>query len=192
MGHGVPRYVALLILGASLVLAVPACKSAPPAEAPVTTAPDFTSAPSKAEKVEEATGFKESQPEIEAVKESSSSLAEKLNAQGVLKRVHFDFDKYDLRADAIRTLGDDASTMKQYAQFKVRIEGHCDERGTVEYNLALGEKRARATRDYLVSLGTPTQRLRIISYGKERPTDPGHNEEAWAANRRAELVFLAE
>jgi len=192
MGHGVPRYVALLILGASLVLALPACKSAPPAEAPVTTAPDFTSAPSKAEKVDETTGFKESQPEAEAVKESSSSLAEKLNAQGALKRVHFDFDKYDLRSDAIRTLGDDASTMKQYAQFKVRIEGHCDERGTVEYNLALGEKRARATRDYLVSLGTPTQRLRIISYGKERPIDPGHNEEAWAANRRAELVFLAE
>ncbi len=192
MGHGVPRYVALLILGASLVLAVPACKSAPPAEAPVTTAPDFSSAPSKAEKVDETTGFKESQPEAEAVKESSSSLAEKLNAQGALKRVHFDFDKYDLRPDAIRTLGDDASTMKQYAQFKVRIEGHCDERGTVEYNLALGEKRARATRDYLVSLGTPAQRLRIISYGKERPIDPGHNDEAWAANRRAELVFLAE
>src|SRR6266446_5085678 len=99
MGHGVPRYVALLILGASLVLAVPACKSAPPAEAPVTTAPDFSSAPSKAEKVEEATGFKESQPEAEAVKECSSSLAEKLNAQGALKRVHFDFDKYDLRSD---------------------------------------------------------------------------------------------
>jgi len=193
MGHGVPRSVALLILGASLVLAISACKSAPPAEAPVTTAPSFESQQAKpAEKVEETTGFKESQPETEAVKESSSSLAEKLNAQGVLKRVHFDFDKYDLRPDAVRTLGDDASTMKQYAQFKVRIEGHCDERGTVEYNLALGEKRARATRDYLVSLGTPAQRLRIISYGKERPIDPGHNEEAWAANRRAELVFLAE
>src|SRR5437899_3679459 len=193
MGHGVPRYVALLIFGASLVLAVAACKSAPPSEAPVTTAPSFESQQGKpAEKVEETTGFKESQPEAEAVKESSSSLAEKLNAQGALKRVHFDFDKYDLRSDAIRTLGDDASTMKQYAQFKVRIEGHCDERGTVEYNLALGEKRARATRDYLVSLGTPAQRLRIISYGKERPIDPGHNDEAWAANRRAELAFLAE
>jgi peptidoglycan-associated lipoprotein len=193
MGHAVPRSVALLILGASLVFAVPACKSAPPAEAPVTTAPSFESQPAKpAEKVEETTGFKESQPEAEAVKESASSLAEKLNAQGVLKRVHFDFDKYDLRPDAIRTLGDDASAMKQYAQFKVRLEGHCDERGTVEYNLALGEKRARAARDYLVSLGTPAQRLSIISYGKERPIDPGHNEEAWAANRRAELVFLAE
>ena len=193
MGHPVLRSVALLMFCTTLVLAVPACKSAPPAEAPVTTAPSFESQSAQpAEKVEETTGFKESQPETEAVKESASSLAEKLNAQGLLKRVQFDFDKYDLRPDAIRTLGDDASAMKQYAQFKVRIEGHCDERGTVEYNLALGEKRARATRDYLVSLGTSTQRLRIISYGKERPLDPGHNEEAWAANRRAELVFLAE
>ena len=74
----------------------------------------------------------------------------------------------------------------------MRIEGHCDERGTVEYNLALGEKRARAARDYLVSLGTPASRLGIISYGKERPVDPGHSESAWAENRRAEFMFLAE
>jgi peptidoglycan-associated lipoprotein len=142
--------------------------------------------------VDETAGFKEAQPVAEPVRESASSLAEKLNAQGVLKRVHFDFDKYDLTPDAIRTLGDDASAIKQYPQFKVRIEGHCDERGTVEYNLALGEKRARAARDYLASLGTPAQRLSIVSFGKERPLDPGHNEEAWALNRRAEFIFLAE
>ena len=193
MGHGLHRSLTLLVVGLVLLLAGVACKSAPGPEAPVTSAPDFGSKAEKpAEKVEETTGFKESQPESEGVKESASSLAEKLNAQGVLKRIHFDFDKYDLRSDAIRTLGDDAASIKQYPQFRVRIEGHCDERGTVEYNLALGEKRARAARDYLVSLGTPAQRLRIISYGKERPTDPGHNEEAWAENRRAEFVFLAE
>jgi peptidoglycan-associated lipoprotein len=191
MDQGVPRSLALLVLGVLLVLGTPACKSKPANEPLVTTPPAFESTPPKAEKVEETTGFKESQPDTAEVKESSSS-AEKLNAQGVLKAVHFDFDKYDLRPDAIRTLGDDAAAMKQHAQFKVRIEGHCDERGTVEYNLALGEKRARAARDYLVSLGTPAQRLSIISYGKERPIEPGHNEQAWAANRRAELVFLAE
>ena len=191
MDQGVPRSLALLVVGVLLVLGTPACKSAPQPEPVATNAPDFTSSAPKAEKVEETTGFKESQPDTEAVKDSSSSV-EKLNAQGILKAVHFDFDKYDLRPDAIRTLGDDAAAMKQHAQFKVRIEGHCDERGTVEYNLALGEKRARAARDYLVSLGTPAQRLSIISYGKERPIDPGHNEQAWAANRRAELVFLAE
>jgi peptidoglycan-associated lipoprotein len=193
MSHGIPRSLALLVVGLSLAFAVPACKSAPTAEAPVTTPPAFESAPAKpAEKVEETTGFVDAQPKTEAVKESSSSLAEKLNAQGVLKRIHFDFDKYDVRQDAIRTLGDNASAVKQYSQFKVKIEGHCDERGTVEYNLALGEKRARAARDYLVSLGTPVQRLSIISYGKERPMDPGHGEEAWSMNRRAEFVFLAE
>ena len=191
MAHALPRILTLLVLGIFLIVAAPACKSAPPAETPVTAAPSFESTPSKAEKVEETTGFKESQPETEAVKDTGSTV-EKLNAQGILKRVHFDFDKYDLRQDAIRTLGDDASVMKQYAQFKVRIEGHCDERGTVEYNLALGEKRARAARDYLVSLGTPAHRLSIISYGKERPLDSGHNEEAWGANRRDEFVFLAE
>jgi len=193
MGHGLRRSLTLSVLGVFLVLGMPACKSKPANEPLVTTPPDFGSKPEKsAEKVEETTGFRESQPESEAVKESASTLAEKLNAQGVLKRIHFDFDKYDLRSDAIRTLGDDAASIKQYPQFRVRIEGHCDERGTVEYNLALGEKRARAARDYLVSLGTPAQRLRIISYGKERPIDPGHNEEAWAENRRAEFVFLAE
>jgi peptidoglycan-associated lipoprotein len=193
MDHARSRSLAILVLGMFVIVAVPACKSAPPAETPVTAAPSFESTPAKpAEKVEETTGFKESQPESEGVKESSSSLVEKLNAQGILKRIHFDFDKYDLRQDAIRTLGDDASVMKQYTQFKVRIEGHCDERGTVEYNLALGEKRARAARDYLVSLGTPAHKLSIISYGKERPIDPGHNEEAWGANRRDEFVFLAE
>ena len=193
MAHGVPRNLALAFIALSLTLTIAACKSAPPSEAPVTTAPEFGSGDARqpAEKVDETSGFKEQNPSDESMRDSGSS-ADKLNAQGVLKRVQFDFDKYDLRPDAIRTLGDDAAAIKQHSQFKVRIEGHCDERGTVEYNLALGEKRARAARDYLVSLGTPTGRLRIVSFGKEKPLDPGHNEEAWALNRRAELVFLSE
>jgi len=192
MGHGVSRSLTLLILAVLTSAMVAACKSAPQAEAPVTAPPSFESKAPKAEKVEETTGFKPAEPQSESMKESGSSLAEKLNAQGVLKRVHFDFDKYDLRPEAVRTLGDNAASMKQYPQFKVRIEGHCDERGTVEYNLALGEKRARAARDYLVSLGTPAGRLSIVSFGKERPLDPGHNESAWAQNRRDEFTFLAE
>ncbi len=190
MTHGVSR----LLLLAMVVLccaALPACKSAPKAEAPVTTPPAFQT-PAPAEKVDETTGFQEAQPASEQVRESPASLAEKLNAQGVLEAVYFDFDKYDLRSDAIKTLGDDAAQIRKYGQFRVRVEGHCDERGTVEYNLALGEKRARAARDYLVSVGTPASRLSIISFGKERPVDPGHTEEAWGRNRRAELIFLAE
>lgn len=194
MSRGFSRNLALPVFALFLASAIAACKSAPVAEAPVTTPPAFESGPAAkpAEKVDETAGFKEAEPVAEPVRESASSLAEKLNAQGVLKRVHFDFDKYDLTPDAIRTLGDDASAIRQHAQFKVRIEGHCDERGTVEYNLALGEKRARAARDYLVSLGTPAQRLSIVSFGKERALDSGHNEEAWALNRRAEFIFLAE
>lgn len=169
-----------------------ACKSAPKAEAPVTQPPAFESKPQPAEKVDETAGFKEVQPQSETVTESPSSLAEKLNTQGVLRPVFFDFDKYDLRPEATKTLADDAARIKEYAQFKVRVEGHCDERGTVEYNLALGEKRARSSRDYLTSLGVPAARLTIISFGKERPADPGHNESAWAKNRRAEFIFLAK
>ena len=191
MARALPRLL-LLSLIASCGALLPACKSAPQAEAPVTAPPSFTTPAAPAEKVDETSGFQEAQPAAETVKESPSSLAEKLNAQEVLRPIHFDFDKFDIRPDAARTLGDNAAQIKKYTQFRVRIEGHCDERGTVEYNLALGEKRARAARDYLVSLGTPANRMSIISFGKERPVDPGHTEEAWAKNRRAEFVFLAE
>jgi peptidoglycan-associated lipoprotein len=193
MAHKIPR--SLLVPVCALVFLAPglACKSAPPAaEKPVATAPAFESKPQAAEKVDETSGFKEVQPTAEEVRESPSSLAEKLNAQRILRPVYFDFDKYDLRQDAQKTLGDNAARIKEHAQLKVRVEGNCDERGTVEYNLALGEKRARAGRDYLVSLGVPSKNLSIISYGKERPLDSGHSEDAWSKNRRDDFVFLAE
>jgi peptidoglycan-associated lipoprotein len=192
MTPGVSRLL-LLSMVVLCCAALPACKSAPKAEAPVTTPPAFqTPTPAPAEKVDETAGFQDAQPAAEQVRESPASLAEKLNAQGVLEAIYFDFDKSDLRSDAIKTLGDDAAQVRKYGQFRVRVEGHCDERGTVEYNLALGDKRARAAREYLVSLGTPSNRLSIISFGKERPADPGHTEEAWAKNRRVEFIFLAE
>ncbi len=192
MAHKIPR--SLLVPVCALAFLVPglACKSAPPPEKPVATAPEFGSKPQAAEKVDETSGFKEVQPTAEEVRESPSSLAEKLNAQRILRPVYFDFDKYDLRQDAQKTLGDNAARIKEHAQMKVRVEGNCDERGTVEYNLALGEKRARAGRDYLVSLGVPSKNLSIISYGKERPLDSGHSENAWSKNRRDDFVFLAE
>jgi peptidoglycan-associated lipoprotein len=102
--------------------------------------------------------------------------------------IHFDFDKYDLRAGDRQILTDHGKWLADNANVKVTIEGHCDERGTVEYNLALGEKRARAARDFLVSYGVSQDRLDITSYGKERPEDPRHTEEAWAVNRRCHFV----
>jgi peptidoglycan-associated lipoprotein len=101
--------------------------------------------------------------------------------------IHFDFDRYDLKPEARQVLTRKAEIMKQYPEIKLVIEGHCDQRGTAEYNLALGERRARAAADYLVNLGVPTAKLSIVSYGKERPMDPGQNEAAWAKNRRDEF-----
>ncbi|MBI1777226.1 MAG: peptidoglycan-associated lipoprotein Pal [Proteobacteria bacterium] len=103
-------------------------------------------------------------------------------------RVFFDFNKSDLKPEARRTLERQAAWLKQYGNVRVAVEGHCDERGTREYNLALGERRANAAKDYLVSLGIPAARLSTISYGKERPAVLGSNEAAWSQNRRGVTV----
>ncbi|UUX48777.1 peptidoglycan-associated lipoprotein Pal [Nisaea acidiphila] len=99
-------------------------------------------------------------------------------------RVFFGFDKYDLTAEARTTLERQAFWLRKYPSTTVTVEGHCDERGTREYNLALGERRASAVKDYLVALGIDAGRIATISYGKERPVAFGSNEEAWAQNRR--------
>ncbi|GFZ88231.1 peptidoglycan-associated lipoprotein [Elstera cyanobacteriorum] len=103
-------------------------------------------------------------------------------------RVFFAYDKFDLSADARRTLERQAAWLKQYASVRLTVEGHADERGTREYNLALGERRANAAKDYLVALGVPAARLTTVSYGKERPAVLGSNEAAWSQNRRSVSV----
>ena len=110
----------------------------------------------------------------------------------LLKDIHFDFDKYDIRPQDAEILKENAALLKKYPKVKIQIEGHCDERGTNEYNMALGERRANSTKNYLISLGIPAERMTTISYGEERPVDPGHNEEAWAKNRRAHFVILSK
>jgi peptidoglycan-associated lipoprotein len=102
--------------------------------------------------------------------------------------IYFDFDKYNLRDDAKANLKRNIDVMKAESDLKIIVEGHCDERGTVEYNLALGERRAKSARDYMVSMGIKGDRISTISYGKERPALYGHDEEAWAKNRRDEFV----
>jgi len=103
--------------------------------------------------------------------------------------VRFDFDKSDLRDDAKKTCQEVAAYMKKNAGKKLLIEGHCDERGTAEYNMALGDRRATSVKNYLVSLGVPTASLSTVSFGKERPLDPAHTEDAWAKNRRAHFIL---
>ena len=118
-------------------------------------------------------------PEAQAAPEAAVGLSD----------IYFDFDKYDIRP------GDAEVLKKNYEWFssqpgRVRIEGNCDERGTVEYNLVLGQKRADAAKRYLVGLGVDAGRLDTISYGKEKPLDPGHNEAAWSKNRRDHFTLL--
>jgi len=106
--------------------------------------------------------------------------------------INFDYDKYDLTMNARDILSRHASKLKDRPNVKILIEGHCDERGTIEYNLALGEKRATAVQNYLENYGISVQRLNTISYGKERPLDPRHTEDAWAQNRRAAFIILSK
>ena len=129
------------------------------------------------------------QPVTETQSTESSMQSTASDMAASLMRVHFDFDQYVLTADARDTLKADAAYLTAKG-VRVQIEGHCDERGSDEYNLALGEKRALAVKNYLVSLGVPGDRMSIISYGEEIPLVMGHSEEAWAQNRRAEFKEL--
>jgi peptidoglycan-associated lipoprotein len=114
--------------------------------------------------------------------------SEELN-QMALSDAYFDFDSYALTSEAKGTLEQNAKELKRVTAGNVTIEGHCDERGTKAYNLALGEKRAGAAKEYLVALGINGSRINTVSYGKERPFDDGHDDSAWAKNRRAHFVM---
>jgi len=108
----------------------------------------------------------------------------------MLKDIHFDFDRYNIRPAEAEILKENSALLKKYPGMKFQIEGHCDERGTGEYNLALGERRANSAKKYLVSLGISPSSISTISFGEERPFDQGHHEDAWTKNRRAHFVIL--
>ena len=122
----------------------------------------------------------------------ASTAIDEINKNSPLKPIFFAYDSDELD-DAARTiLNEDAQVMKQHGTWAVTVEGHSDERGSAEYNLALGERRAMATKSFLLSLGIGADRLRTVSYGKEFPFDPGHDEAAWAQNRRAHFMLTAK
>ncbi len=102
--------------------------------------------------------------------------------------IYFDFDRYTLSAEATAVLNRKVAFLKAHADLAVEVQGHCDERGTAEYNMALGDRRAKAARDYLVTMGIAASRLTSISYGEERPIDTAGSEDAWAKNRRAQFM----
>ncbi|MDT8420944.1 MAG: peptidoglycan-associated lipoprotein Pal [Desulfuromonadales bacterium] len=124
-----------------------------------------------------------------AVAETEPAMMEAEALVRKLSRIHFEYDQYVLTKVAQDTLYANAQLLKAAPALKVVVEGHCDERGSDEYNLALGEKRALATRNYLISLGVPMDQLSTISYGEEVPLDMGGTEDAWAKNRRAEFTL---
>ena len=124
--------------------------------------------------------------------EFSSRSLEEINRAAPLEPVFFGYDSVDLDSDAIQVIQSNVVTLEGNTSWSITIEGHCDSRGTAEYNLALGERRALAVRDHLVRLGVDPNRIRTISYGEEFPFAPGEHEVAWAANRRAHFVVTAQ
>lgn len=124
-----------------------------------------------------------------AMAEAAAGVAATEEKTSQFDDIHFDYDKSFIREDAKPALAKVADSLKKNAAAKVQIEGHCDERGTAEYNMALGARRAESARKYLLSLGVKGAALSTVSYGKEKPLDPGHTEDAWAKNRRGHFVL---
>lgn len=158
-------------------------EEAPPAPPQVKEQP-------KVERVEEPAPPKE--PVLTEEEIFMRKSLEEINREAPLRMIHFDFDEYFIREDAKPVLESNAAWLNKFKTAQILIEGHCDERGTEEYNLALGEKRAKSTFDYLVSLGISPSRLKTISYGKSQPLDMGHTEASWDKNRRAQFTIIAK
>jgi peptidoglycan-associated lipoprotein len=161
--------------------------------------PLFTACGKKVAKVEPVQG-----PVVEKVEEPTTQVEkpvlseeeifqqktiEDLNKDQILKKINFDFDKYQIREDMKPFLQANADWMLKFPTVQILIEGHCDERGTIEYNIALGEKRAEAAKNYLASLGVDAAKIKIVSYGKSKPLVQGVDEATYFQNRRAEFVI---
>jgi peptidoglycan-associated lipoprotein len=189
------RRVRLFVILLAVASAVACGKKQPPVARPMppppatTTTPPGTRPPAPPEPVVEPTVVPPEPLRDDAI--ASASLDD-LNKNSPLKPVFYEYDSSELTPEAQKALDENAAVLKKYSSWAVTIEGHCDERGTAEYNLALGERRAVTARAYLVSLGISADRLRTVSYGKEFPFDPARTEEAFAKNRRAHFVITAK
>jgi peptidoglycan-associated lipoprotein len=171
IGNG-SRYARFLVLGLATIAMSVACKSSPKSE-------DMSKA--EGQPMDSAVSGKEMNYE------ATGSDSGKIDG---LHTVHFDYDQSTLSPEARKDLAGNAEWIKSHASSTVQIEGHCDKRGSTEYNLALGERRAKAVKGYLSTLGVKSKRLTVISYGEEKPLDAGDTEEAYAKNRRANFVPL--
>jgi peptidoglycan-associated lipoprotein len=171
---------AALVSLLAIVLAANACSRKKPPTTEITTettAADTASMPPPPSEVDRAAEMRRAR-----IEEARLVIAEK---------IFFDFNRSDIKPEYREVLARKADVMNEFPELTIRIEGHCDERGTVEYNLALGERRAKATMNYLVGQGVQANRITIISYGKERPTCTEHSEACWAKNRRSHFLVKA-
>jgi peptidoglycan-associated lipoprotein len=132
---------------------------------------------------------KEPPAQVQPVVQAPEQPAPEQEAKMEFKTVYFDFDSYQLDEESRKNLSDAAAILRGKTGVVIRLEGHCDERGTIEYNLALGERRAVAVREYLANLGVAGTSLKVVSYGEEKPADPGHDETSWIKNRRVEFII---
>jgi peptidoglycan-associated lipoprotein len=179
----------------TLAITVGACaKKQPPVARPIPPPPTGTDPsagrpPSPPEPIAEPTTVP---PEPITEDPLAVSDIDKINQNSPFQPVFFAYDSAEIDASGQQVLQGNADVLKKYADWVITIEGHADERGTAEYNLALGERRAVAARTYLISLGIPADRLKTVSYGKEFPFDPGHTESAWSKNRRAHFVVTSK
>jgi peptidoglycan-associated lipoprotein len=187
--RGAAAVVLLLALGAA-----GCAKKQPPVARPVPPPPPPSAETTMTPPPEPAAPTAETETTPGAVAEDTvaSGSLDEINKNSPLKPVFFGLDASEVDGEGQRILQANAEILKRYPTWQISIEGHCDERGTAEYNLALGERRALAARNYLVSLGVTADRVKTVSYGKEFPFDPGHDETAWAKNRRAHFVVTAK
>jgi len=167
----------------------PVARPLPPPPAPTTPSTTATRPPAPPEPVPETSAIP---PEPTIKDDPMAGDLDTINKNSPFQPVFFALDSYEVDGGGQQALNTNAGILKKYPTWIITIEGHCDERGTAEYNLALGEKRALAAKTYLVSLGVPADRVRTVSYGKEFPFDPGHDEGAWSKNRRAHFVVTSK
>jgi peptidoglycan-associated lipoprotein len=187
------RVTTALVLVAVAMSLAGCAKSKPPVARPTTPAagggdPGAARTPTPPEPVPEPPGVP---PEPITEDPLKVSDIDKINQNSPFQPVFFALDSTEIDASGQQVLTANAGILKKYPEWVITIEGHADERGTAEYNLALGTRRASAARDYLISLGIPGDRLRTVSYGKEFPFDPSHTESAWSKNRRAHFVLTS-
>jgi len=183
---------AVALLAAACTKKTAAVKTPPP---PAATAPVAAPHSAPAQQVAAA----KPAPQTTVTKPKYPNAETRARIDQLLARIedaYFDFNKSTIRPDALKALQDDTATLrdilKDYPDYKLTVEGHCDERGSAEYNLGLGDRRAQATKEYLVTAGIPSAQLAVVSYGKERPVCQEHDEACWQRNRRTHIVAMAQ